>query len=787
MAASKEFLDKMIGQMEELLPKLEDSRLLDRKMEIQSNLSQAYLARFNMTRSLQDLRSAIRNEENLLSPFSGSHESKASHLNTLSYMKSSSYEISGQVQDLHDAVRLGRQARAESSNEHPERANILDNLGYALSSRYTCLETQSDLDEAIECSRETVTLTKKDTADYSKYLLNLSSRLTKRFMSYKLPADKDEAMDITNDILKIAQPGSMQEAVALVNLSAIARTHYKHSHDPQDLDEAITYSEKAQAVLPRQDPQTAPVLDGLADLYTSRFESSHDVSDLRKGLSISHDMVINSRGSYALRAEKVESHLERVAQCIQHFEDPDEVQTFVEAAEALLETNETNSQGSIRTKVLFVELILQHYILTADIWELPNLVTCCQEIATQRQSPSSDYDDLEEMKENSTIIASADTDRPVRDEVSKFLYEVISRRSKMKDLTLHLIEVQKSHGQIISEYVLSINDETFGAGKSLQKRPMAQNSEPDLDGNPPDSIHNYERNVNFAKEKNEGQIEESLATVSSHDPYFGQVSDRQLAMDPKTRRMMWTFDPSVLGYEEEDMNPKSAEDFIKYQMEKEAETYEAELKDGKNPDPMLCRMCRRVEILNKNGFNKDSIVQYLPFGNYGQLLCRPNCSICKLILNMVKCGGSGLHPSLNAIDREVQGVMLHIKSLSPHGENFLTVEYGTRTVGTIRYIREENFKNVLRQGFEMSTERMRENVFDPSSALRDPGRQEFSVETLKRWLQTCEREHKGTDCQSLGSESRYTVPVDLIFIDVIEECLVEATSAEKYIALSYVW
>jgi hypothetical protein len=61
---------------------------------------------------------------------------------------------------------------------------------------------------------------------------------------------------------------------------------------------------------------------------------------------------------------------------------------------------------------------------------------------------------------------------------------------------------------------------------------------------------------------------------------------------------------------------------------------------------------------------------------------------------------------------------------------------------------------------------------------------------LKRGLNDCDQNH-GETCNSSyrgnGASARYVADVPLVFIDVVDHCLVPATSAVKYSALSYMW
>lgn len=67
--------------------------------------------------------------------------------------------------------------------------------------------------------------------------------------------------------------------------------------------------------------------------------------------------------------------------------------------------------------------------------------------------------------------------------------------------------------------------------------------------------------------------------------------------------------------------------------------------------------------------------------------------------------------------------------------------------------------------------------------LGSPQTDTFNWELARLWLRTCEQEH-GQDCARQIQSSEV---IDTFLVDVLSQCLVQATSASRYVALSYVW
>lgn len=137
-----------------------------------------------------------------------------------------------------------------------------------------------------------------------------------------------------------------------------------------------------------------------------------------------------------------------------------------------------------------------------------------------------------------------------------------------------------------------------------------------------------------------------------------------------------------------------------------------------------------------------------------------------MILTLLATGSRGSEPTLSPrlarIDPEVQGTQLEVRKLDT-GELVLGVLYGLVRVGSLRIV----------------TEATR------SDAIPAPDGDAL-LSKIQSWLQTCDLDH-GPRCRAFPDEKRCANPIPLLFVDVVDHCLVKATSVEKYFTLSYVW
>ncbi len=78
-----------------------------------------------------------------------------------------------------------------------------------------------------------------------------------------------------------------------------------------------------------------------------------------------------------------------------------------------------------------------------------------------------------------------------------------------------------------------------------------------------------------------------------------------------------------------------------------------------------------------------------------------------------------------------------------------------------------------------------------SSLLPNRNASDINFPLLNLWIKTCEEGHKescGPDSLTIASKKGIgSTPFKIILVDVGQYCLIESTTDERYLALSYVW
>ena len=759
---------------------------VDREVEVRTLIADVLMGEYERSRRQQDLHDAIDHNETILRRLPPSSPARLERLNMLSYAFMSEHLVSNSRRALNEAVRYGQLAREEAvfaglKETKPERyCDILNNIGYALSHRNASVESAADLDEAIECAREIRNCALRHGMDTSLNDNNLVARLRIRYKKHSDPTDNEEATQLVTKQLSMSAPGTLAHGGALVHLGEMAAEKFERSDAIEDLDEALKKLKAGLASLPRSWEKHFQLQSRISQLYSSRHNKSREFADVRNAMLYSESAVESAPPSYRIRAP----YLFELMCCLREVANAAMSSLHVDEAISIgrkwLEAMPIDDPQPHKCRCIFSEVLGRRYLLAQTVDSLVEAVSFIETLCGEHnrmvkkwgsQAPV-DISLISTFKRNLMIISSR-TDGAPKSAATTRLYELISLACECKDMANALLDVQKEHAKELQVYVDLIESEQVPSEEAVL------------------------RGVSELERKEQAQLEKSTSRPQWRpDEYQTEFGMRKLAMNPRTKKLMWTFGQpflqNVLGYDT--TGPMTRDQFVKQEARLENETFDKAKAEGKHPNPQLCRMCRFVKPLqpqaNEDGFMWEPQANYVPFGNWYQVVCRHSCSICRLILSCITGDHltSSLHPRLTAIDREVQGTGLELAKLNG-SETVLKVEYGMWPVGELRIVTQSNHTEALRQGWEAKEQSLEfQEVLEKSDGpLHATEGQQVNIIQLKQWLNNCEHNH-GSVCNSYrGSGPRYATGIPMIVIDVVDNCLVEATSAVKYFTLSYVW
>ena len=759
---------------------------VDREVEIRTHIADMLMGEYERSRRRQDLLDAIDHNEIVLRRLPPSSPARSERLSRLSYAFMSEHLISNSRRALNEAVRYGQLAREEAviaglQETEPRRyCVILNNVGYALSHRHAAAESAADLDEAIKCAREIRSCALRHGMDSSVNDINLVSRLRMRYMKHGNPADHEEATQLITNQLSMSAPGTLAHGGALVHLGEMAAEKFERTDAIEDIDEALNQLKAGLASLPRSYEKRFQLESRISQLYGSRHSKSRDFADVRNAMLYSESAVESAPLSNRIRAPLLFQFmycLRDVANATTSSSDVDEA---ISIGMRRLEAMSIDDTERHKCRCIFSEVLGRRYLLARTVDSLIDAVNFIETLCSEHnemvkksglQAPVN-ISLISTFKRNLMRIAGRTEGAP-KSAVTTWLYELISLACESKDMASAVLDVLKEHVKEFQVYIDFTESEQVPSEEEVQQ------------------------GVSELERKEQAQLERRLSQPHWRPAeYQNEFGMRTLAMPPRTNKIMVTFGQpfvqNVLGYDTTE--PMTRDQFVKCEARLEHETFDKAKAEGKHPNPQLCRMCRFVKPLqpraNEDGFMWEPQVENVPFGNWCQIFCRNSCSICRLILSCITRDHltSSLHPRLTAIDREVQGTGLELAKLN-EGETILKVEYGMWPVGELRVLTPSNHTEALRQGWEARKQSLefQEVLEKTDGPLHATEGQQVNIVQLKQWLNNCDHNH-GSICNShRGSGPRYAAEIPIVVIDVVDDCLVEITSAVKYFTLSYVW
>jgi tetratricopeptide (TPR) repeat protein len=747
--------DRELRDTLSLLRDVDLREVMDQKEELEFRMRviQTLQAEYDIHRNPRDLQAAIGHAEAAVR-LATSPRDKADILNTLSWLTMSDFYLDENASRLNEAIDYARLAHVEletGPDNGEELIRAYENLGHALSAKSQLENDLLALDEAIHCAREVVRLTEDEDLKAS-CSPNLAIRLHLRYRKTHQESDAMEALRILAESPGVSRPGDGGYAGALLAKGEICFDMYKHDGDLNTLERAIASFEQALGSDPRIDERRVDILRKLSHLYESKHQKTADVSALRTAAKY-FSMVVTDTPGHPRKMEFISAQISLLSRLAKVERTLPGIEAALDQARSLF-ANIPFDHEKWKNSWHYVNFIMaDRYMRSRDPAHLKLLVGHVLETG-KRWNYGSTRVDLTSAEALQSYLDALARQNPTRFtlKVEDDIYNYFGAAYKAFGPTQAVLNLYREHGPALEQVWRSGSDRiTPLGGESIAKLAGAETVTPTQD------LSIRRRPLDSSDQP--------------QDPYHNQLTGlRNLALSP-SGRIILTVEPMVrdiMGYKEGDPQPRTLSEYLAREARLEAEALQREQDEQKNPNPALCRVCRRMETLKRQG---DGTIGWnpklwLPWGSWFQLRGRSHCAICRLILSLIQIGGVGgepiLHPRLARIDPEVQGIQLEAQRLDT-GEVVLGVLYGLVSVGSLRIVSETNRQDAMRAG-------------DVDALLS----------RVQSWLQTCDLDH-GPRCRAFLGEKRCTSPIPLLFVDVVDHCLVNATSAEKYFTLSYVW
>lgn len=254
-----------------------------------------------------------------------------------------------------------------------------------------------------------------------------------------------------------------------MTLASLSKFQFELTNNRGDLEEAIHNSGSALAVLPMQHEQTTQTLDGVATFYRARFNMIKELVDLQTELKISQEMVEAVPISHQVRGAWLLDHMKRLKYYVWQSESLKDVDETIQQSEKLLKSMPDQYNEKLLNEASLGELVLRHYMLTVDIWELLRLIDYSEELSARDESLVVEIGHLESLQTAVAVIASVPMDMPEQAQAFKFLHDAIIKELDSGSLIHWLIRVQKKHNPGLAVYEASINNDRELAEHDIQR------------------------------------------------------------------------------------------------------------------------------------------------------------------------------------------------------------------------------------------------------------------------------------------------------------------------------
>ena len=614
-----------------------------------------------------------------------------------------------------------------------------------------------------------------------RYIMSLNNLVSQLHRRIEQMHDDDlelEAGTLLNTLVSVTSPGTLQHGIAAGQLGLLTFKKFTSNNSLEDLDKALELCKTGFESLPPNHEASVDILATVVDLYDSRYDMERDVVDLERLVHYSELLSNAFPTGHRLRSD----HLLKLAQRLKEYAKIEPSLGKIDDGIYQINKHLPTLTGQILEKRgcqnVMSDLLAIRYTLTTDIQDLMTLVKYLEVIMAEH---------------NANLGTPGSAEHPVSID---WIWDLKSDLDKIgkgySEDGLNDLVQQELLGIFLSHY-----EPTKAAINVMERVHQDYSVRLHVIADAIEALENLsEEEVNLRTEKAKAE-KQAFYNTRARPSILGNreyqaFGSRNLAIDQETGDIMWDFNrdmmKEILGYDPHESLSLSKHEFMIRESRMEQLAIEKAQSKGRQPNLNLCRMCRDIAKplqRTQEGYQLISKDAYLPFGNFYQLLCRKNCVFCRLVFSLITIKTGDLHPQLDGIDKEVQGTRLMTGTLST-GEKVMRIEYGLKHVGDIRVASRQNYQQLIRQA-RKSTDHapLIEGIKTRDGPIYSRTGQQVDPTLIKSWLDECDCNH-GASCTGASVHDGGD-EMPMLFIDVIRECLVAATSREKYFALSYVW
>lgn len=275
----KSQIDEAVEALSEALPMTQPTSITN--IDCAQNLSAALSARFEQSRSPEDLDAAISHAATSLS-FLPAGPRAAEIASNVSNLLLKRFEQSGSLPYLDTAINTARDAMNKFELEDKRRAGVGGTLGSLLRRRFERTKASGDIEESIALHERGVAVSSARSDALPMELSNLSLALRSRYAVEHRRRDVIRAMRVSRKAVRLTARDSAQRSIRVVNFAAALFDNYTRSRSVRYLDEGIRLLRSALPSISLDDPSRIACLNNLGLLFETRHSRRLTAADLKE-------------------------------------------------------------------------------------------------------------------------------------------------------------------------------------------------------------------------------------------------------------------------------------------------------------------------------------------------------------------------------------------------------------------------------------------------------------------------------------------------------------------------
>ena len=735
------------------------------------------------------LEDAIQHLDTILRRIPQISPGRPSILNKLCEAYYELYCVSGSQQALEESILYGRQANDVSVAYSVEDKNLdlhlefLTNLGHSLVQRFELEKNPPDLEDSIACKREILAKAPKSSDAYLTGLNNLASSLRLRYLCTLDDENEREASDLFRELLSSAAPGTSMHNVAIGQIGTTATMKYRMKKTPEVLDDAIA---NCKVGLEASDPGHdgwIEMLHMLVELYTEKFNYTGQLADLEVLVDTSWRLFESIPAGHRKQGDIFMKHVEMLRECAFGSQSMDLLEHISEKCHMALQNMPADSDARIRSHAEYSHILGHKYCLSGSLGDLIDLVEHSLAVSAEfnalvRASSSLSFSEVDpywypDLASKLQMLAETPAENPMRRTAEE-----------------EMLAIFKSHYDFDAQrYALMALDGLFEYHST--RLPILATAAANNVNLSTDEIEKKIAELNTEDE--EPEDEDTRTPEPPANPFDLVPGQRLVNIDPRDGHMVFDIKDWVKTLIGQADGPRSDGELVANDERLEQKMFRKARQAGRHTNPGLCYWCQWLcKLAQPTDVGlafaaEDTIIPST--GDWKTILFRKSeCAVCSLASSLITTAKGQLHTYFEKIEEGSKRIRFILGRL-PSGEGVLRVDVGLSYAGELRVLTPTNYRQALRQAWQEESEAsdtFETLLEDTDGPVHDNGGQQVDFKLMRRWLKDCDHNH-GPSCNHPRPGNRIKAEIDLIFIDVVKECLVFGSSSDEYLVLSYTW